>query len=113
MFKIFVAVGHLSLLLRHARGLKDKRQVVQSLTQKLRNLGFSVTESEFQDEPKRAGIGYGFVGSSHAQAMKALDDAERLFVGDFEVIEVKRELVDYSGESLGSPSEEEELKFGL
>lgn len=113
MFKIFVAVGHLSFLTRHARSLKDKRHITQSLTQKLRNRGFSVTESGFQEEPKRGGLGYVTVGSSMAQVTKALDDAERLFVGDFEVLEMKREIFDYSGESVGTPTEDEDLKFGL
>lgn len=52
------------LLLRQARTLKDKRQVVQSIKDKLRN-GFhvSIAEVEELDNPRMAVLGIALVGS--------------------------------------------------
>jgi uncharacterized protein YlxP (DUF503 family) len=52
------------LLLREARSLKDKRRVVQSIKERLRN-GFnvSVAEVEAQDNRQMAVLGVAMVGS--------------------------------------------------
>ena len=114
MFRLMVGVGHVSLLFRHARSLKDKRQILKSITQKLRNQGFSVTESGFSDEPKRGSLGFSYVANNPTSTGKAMDDAMKLFVGDFEVLETKRDVFDYSGEGEETVlSEEEDLKYGL
>lgn len=96
MFDLKIGVGQVSLRMRHAQSLKDKRKVVQSLVQKLRNLGFSVTQSGHDDNPKQGSIGFAYAGSTHAQVNQALDEMERLLIGDFDVLEVNREVVDYS-----------------
>ncbi len=82
--------------------MKDKRKVVQSLVQKLRNRGFSVTDLSPSGSPKFAGIGFCYAGASASDVEAALRDAERLFWGDFEILDFSKELVDYEnpGESL-------------
>lgn len=113
LFSFQVGVAHVSLLLRHAQSLKDKRNVVKSLTQRLKNMGFSVAETAFAEEPKRASIGFSFVSGSGALVNEALDEAMRVFVGNFEVLDTQRSVFDYSGEEQGGLTEDEELKYGL
>lgn len=114
MFHLVVGVAHVSLLFRQARTLKDKRQIIKSLTQKLRNLGFSVTEAGFSDEPRRGSVGFSYVASHPTLLNKAMDDGLKLFVGNFEVLQTKRDVFDYSDEEeISVVSEDEELKYGL
>lgn len=113
MFRLVVGVGHVSLHFRQARSLKDKRQVLKSIAQKLRNEGFSVVEDGDPDEMKRGSLGFAFVGTHTGGVNKRLDEAQKYFLGPFEIIETKRETFDYSGEDEGTLSEEEDLKYGL
>lgn len=114
MTEFVVGVGRITLHLRHAQSLKDKRRVLQSLVQKMRNEGFSVTESGHADEPKRGSIGYSFAGSSSGFVRKKLDDVDRFLVGEFMVVEHQKDVVDYGGDDAFSEnpyrflSEEEE-----
>ncbi|NBT60055.1 DUF503 family protein, partial [bacterium] len=62
--KLFVGVGRISLFFRQARNLKDKRSVVQSLKQKLRNDGWSVVEVGHQNDFKKAFLGFTYTASS-------------------------------------------------
>jgi uncharacterized protein YlxP (DUF503 family) len=96
MYELKIGVGQVSLRLRYAQSLKDKRKVMQSLVQKLRNLGFSVTETGYADSPKQGSLGFAFAGHSAGQVDHALDEMQRLLVGDFEVLDVNKEIVDYS-----------------
>jgi len=109
----YVGVGQVSLLLRHAQSLKDKRRVVQGILQKLRNQGFSAAEVSFKDEPKRSVLGFSYVGSQPAELERIIDDALRLFIGDFEVLDSQRCVFDFSGEEESSMTEDEDLKYGL
>jgi len=108
-----VGVGHVSLQFRQARSLKDKRNVLKGLATKLRNLGFSVVESGDPEEMKRGSLGYSYAGTNVTGVNKVLDEAERLYIGPFEVIETKREVFDYTGEEESTLSEDEDLKYGL
>lgn len=114
MVNLVVGVCHVSLLLRYARSLKDKRRVVASLTQKLRNQGFSVTECAYADNPKQASLGFAYVASSASAVRQALDDAERLFIGDFEVLSRNDDIFDYSEEETTDfeKAEEEDPRQG-
>lgn len=96
MVNLVVGVAQFSLLLRHARSLKDKRQVVQSLVTKLRNQGFSVTECAYSDLPKQASIGFAYAARDAGLAERALDEASRLFIGNFEVLHVNRQVFDFT-----------------
>lgn len=101
----FVGVGQVSLLMRYARTLKEKRKVVQSLIQRLRNQGFSVSENGYSDVPQRGSLGFTYSARSVADANAALDGAERLFEGDFEVVQFDRDVFDYSGDEPASYAE--------
>ncbi|HEY7330382.1 MAG TPA: DUF503 domain-containing protein [Gemmataceae bacterium] len=62
------------LLLRESRSLKDKRQVVQSIKDRLRN-GFnvSVAEVEAQDDRQLAVLGLAMVGNQAKHVRSALE----------------------------------------
>jgi len=98
MTEFVVGVGCVTLHIRHAQSLKDKRRVLQSLVQKLRNEGFSVTESGHADDPKRGSIGYAFAASSPAFVRQRLEEVDRMLLGDFMVVEHRKDVVDYGGE---------------
>ncbi len=98
MTEFLVGVGRVTLHLRHAQSLKDKRRIVQSLVQKLRNEGFSVTETAYADEPKRGSIGYAYAGRDPAMVKQKMLETDRLFLGDFMVVENQRDILDYGGD---------------
>ncbi|MFM8313314.1 MAG: DUF503 family protein, partial [Deltaproteobacteria bacterium] len=58
MEKVIIGAGIVSIWIRQARSLKDRRQITQSLVQKLRNDGFSAAEIDRGDNYKRAMIGF-------------------------------------------------------
>ncbi len=61
------------LLLRQARSLKDKRQVVQSIKDRLRNgFGVAIAEVEEQDNRQLAVLGMALVGSEAYPVRTAL-----------------------------------------
>lgn len=96
MYELRFGLGQFSIRVRHAQSLKDKRKVMQSLVQKMRNLGFSVTQSAHDDNPKQGSIGFAYAGRDHGQVEAALGEIDRLLIGDFDVLEVNKEIVDYS-----------------
>jgi uncharacterized protein YlxP (DUF503 family) len=96
MVPLFVGVGKVELLIRHARSLKDKRQCLKSIEQRLRNLGFSVVECGPAEQIKRGSIGFSYAGRTHANVDDQLEQAFRLFVGDAEVVRTERDIFDYS-----------------
>lgn len=82
MLDLHVGVGRIHLRLRHAQSLKDKRKVMQGLIQRMRNLGCSVTEADYQDTPKMGSIGFAFAGSSVGQVEDRFDAVGKLLLGD-------------------------------
>ena len=94
--ELIIGVGQVSLYLRHARTLKDKRQVVKSFAQKLRNQGFSVTEFGSHENAKLANLGFTYAGHSHSEVEQIMDDALRAFIGDFEIISRDVEVSNYA-----------------
>ncbi len=74
------AVGVLTLELRlgNSHSLKDKRQVVKSLKDRLRNrFNVSVAEIEYQDLWQRAAVAAVTVSSDHGQAERVLQSVEQ------------------------------------
>jgi uncharacterized protein YlxP (DUF503 family) len=62
------------LLLREARTLKDKRQVVRSIKDRLRNsFNVSVAEVEAQDHRQLAVLGIAMVGNESRHVRSTLD----------------------------------------
>lgn len=61
---MIVGTLRVRLLLRQARSLKDKRQVVQSIKARMRNdFNVSVAEIEHQDNRQLATLGFAMVGN--------------------------------------------------
>lgn len=61
------------LILRQARTLKDKRQVVQSIKDRLRNnFNVSIAEIDAQDLPQQAVLGLAMVSNESEHLRKAL-----------------------------------------
>jgi len=81
-----VALLTLELAIEHAHSLKDRRQAVRSLKDKLRH-GFNVSVSELDESPvyNRATIGVAAVSSSAlylaGQLREAEDAARRIAAG--------------------------------
>ena len=62
------------LLIREARSLKDKRQVVRSIKDRMRNgFNISVAEVEAQDHRQLAVLGIALVGTEARQVRSTLD----------------------------------------
>jgi uncharacterized protein len=79
------------LHLPYARSLKDRRQALRSLVQRLQNHHFSVAQIGPADLQQRAFLAVGVVAGSHARLDELLDAAERIiFAGDFEVADLHR-----------------------
>lgn len=96
MAHLFVGVCEISLIFRYAQSLKDRRQPMQSLMQKLRNNGFTVTDSSENGDMKTGVIGAAFVGHTHAQIEREFQEMEKLLIGDFQLAGVKKDIFDYS-----------------
>ncbi|MGE5559068.1 MAG: DUF503 domain-containing protein [Bacillota bacterium] len=78
-----VAACYCELFLPGSGSLKDKRQVLKSLCQKLRrDLGLAVAEVDFQDLWQRGGIGLAAVSSDKGQAEKVVRQALKMMDRD-------------------------------
>ena len=72
-------IVRVELHLPAAQSLKDKRQVVRSLKDRLRErVGASVAEVEFQDLWQRAAIGLAVVGADGGQVRERLQSARHI-----------------------------------
>ncbi|MCS6851898.1 MAG: DUF503 domain-containing protein [Gemmataceae bacterium] len=70
---MIVGTLQVRLLLREARSLKDKRQVVRSITDRLRTgFGVSVTEVDAHDKWQLAVLGMALVGTDGREVRTAL-----------------------------------------
>ena len=71
---MLVAVALFELHIEHAQSLKEKRMVVKSLRDKLRNrFEMSVNEVAFQDLHQRARLGVAFIAHDHGSADAMLE----------------------------------------
>ena len=85
----------MTLLLRYAQTLKEKRNVVKSLSQRLQNRGFTVTECGYREEPKKVCLGFSLVADNPGVIEEAFDKILPLFWGDHEIVDKKRQIVDF------------------
>ena len=98
MFNLVVGVAQVSLYFRHAQSLKDKRQVLRGVIQKLKNQGFSVTESGHPDSAKQGSVAFAYVSTSANHVEKCIGDGLRLFDHGCEVLSSNYDVFDYSGD---------------
>jgi uncharacterized protein YlxP (DUF503 family) len=112
MHAVHVAISQVHLIIRHARSLKDKRQVVSSIIQRLRNDGFSATECGSAEDPKQSYIGFSFAGKDRAFVEQKQQESRQYFLGDFQVGQSRHEIVEMSLEEgvMELSWEEEEFK---
>lgn len=72
---MIVGTLRVRLLLREARTLKDKRQVIQSIKDRLRqSFNVSIAEIEAQDQPRQATLGFAMVCNESHPIKKALGE---------------------------------------
>ncbi len=102
MYSLVIGVCHVVLRLRHTKSLKEKRAVTKSLIDRLRNLGFSTVEcgqrENLSANLREAHLGFTFAGTSTEGVSKILESSRRLFVGDYEVLKVDKEIYRYEPE---------------
>lgn len=71
---MYVGTLRVRLLVRESRSLKDKRQVVRSIMDRLRNQwNVSVAEVDAQDDRQLAALGIGMVGPESSPVRQALE----------------------------------------
>lgn len=95
-YRLIIGVAHVTLYLRHAQSLKEKRRALTSVIERLKKQGFSVTECAYHDNPKRGSVGMTFVGRDQGVVEKTLDEALALFQGDLTPTATDRDVFDYS-----------------
>ena len=86
-------VVRVDLRVRGARSLKDKRQRIRPVIDRLRHrLHLSVSEVGYQDAWNRAEVAVAIVAPTSERVAELLDAAEAVFHGaaDLEVIDVER-----------------------
>src|SRR5690606_7257746 len=95
---LFVGIGRVSVRFKYSRSLKDKRQALKGVKQKLKNMGFSVSECGHLDNPKLSVVGYAITGNQSGEVNKQLDGADELLFGELEVLQKDRDVMDYGFE---------------
>lgn len=93
---MIVGVLTVELAIFEAQSLKDKRRVLQSLKQKLRNrFNVSVAEVGYMDAPKRSRLGVSIVSQQsrviHSQLDKIVDMVRR--TGGVSLLDYDRQLL--------------------
>ena len=75
---MYIGVGRFELHIPAARSLKDKRQVLRSVTQVVRNrFPVAVAEVEHQDLWQRATIGISCVAGTMSHVQELMQEVER------------------------------------
>lgn len=75
---MIVGIFQIELFLPASRTLKDKRQVIQSLIQRIRAAyNISITETAYRDLRQRAMLGAAYISTGESQARALLDRLEQ------------------------------------
>jgi uncharacterized protein len=81
-----VACLNIAMLVPESGSLKDKRQIVRSLKERIRSrFNVSVAEVDHQDMWQRATLGVAVVSADHAYARDALEKVSRFVDDDLRV----------------------------
>ena len=96
---MYIGVARFDLFIPASTSLKDKRQVVRSVTAMVRNkFNVAVAEVDFQDLWQRAAIGVSCVSESAGQCRKVLQEVEKVVgrsvIGRAEIVERSVDVVD-------------------
>jgi len=75
---VFIGIGRFDLFIAASGSLKDKRQVLRSVTQSVaKRFNVSVAEVDFQDLWQRAAIGVSCVSESAHHCRKVMQEVEK------------------------------------
>lgn len=96
---MYIGVARFDLFIPASTSLKDKRQVVRSVTATVRNkFNVAVAEVDFQDLWQRAALGVSCVSESAGQCRKVLQEVEKVVgrsvIGRAEIVERSVDVVD-------------------
>jgi uncharacterized protein YlxP (DUF503 family) len=84
---MFVGSVRIELHIPHAQSLKDKRAVVRSLKDRIRQrVPAAVAEVDHQDLWQRAAIGVAIVSGESSQVAEMLQTVRRIVDGTFEAV---------------------------
>ena len=76
---MFIGVGRYELFIPASRSLKDKRQVLRSVTQTVqKRFNVAIAEVDFQDKWQRAALGVSCVAESIGHCRKTLQEVEKV-----------------------------------
>ena len=64
------------IVIPHSRSLKDKRQVIRSLRDRLKKFNVSIAECDYQNLCQRSTVGVVSISSSHSVLEKTLQSIE-------------------------------------
>ena len=96
---MYIGVARFDLFIPASASLKDKRQVVRSVTASVRNkFNVAVAEVDHQDLWQRSAIGVSCVSESAGQCRKVLQEVEKVVgrsvIGRAEIVERSIDVVD-------------------
>jgi uncharacterized protein len=75
---VFIGIGRFELFIPASGSLKDKRQVLRSVSQSVaKKFNVSIAEVEFQDLWQRAALGVSCVAESGGHCRKVLQEVEK------------------------------------
>ena len=75
---MFIGIGRFELFIPASGSLKDKRQVLRSVSQSVaKKFNVSIAEVEFQDLWQRAALGVSCVAESGGHCRKVLQEVEK------------------------------------
>jgi uncharacterized protein len=75
---LFIGIGRFELFIPASTSLKDKRQVLRSVTMTVRKkFNVSIAEVEFQDLWQRAALGVSCVAESAGHCRKVMQEVEK------------------------------------
>ena len=95
---MFIGVARYDLFIPASRSLKDKRQVVRSVTQTVRKkFSVAVAEVAHQELWQRSGIGVSCLSDSMSHCRDVLDEVERTIgrvaAGEAEIVDREVQIV--------------------
>ncbi len=96
---MYIGVARFELFIPSSASLKDKRQVVRSVTAAIRNkFNVAVAEVDHQDLWQRCALGVSCVSESAGQCRKVLQEVEKVVgrsvIGTSEIIDRTIDVVD-------------------
>ncbi|MEA2461845.1 MAG: uncharacterized protein QOH90_2022 [Actinomycetota bacterium] len=95
---MFIGVARFDLFIPASRSLKDKRQVLRSVTQNVRNkFSVAIAEVDHQELWQRAALGVSCISASVSHCREVLEEVERtvgrVAAGSAEIVDREVQIV--------------------